>query len=311
MPLHTPATTRALDGACSTLSRALDEPTAGTAPYARAWLVIEQPGPWGRDAVRESHLDREVAHALAEAAEALPVRVLLARRPGRHADLPGARRVWTAFTEPGRTWLRETVVEDAAALLDTPLESLARGEAPGSWNPAERPLLFVCTNSRRDRCCALRGRPLAARLARRHPGRVWECSHLSGHRFAPTALVLPHGLVYGRVDESRADRVLADADGGQVSLEGYRGRTCYSAAAQVAEAHVRATSGDADADAVRVLSTVPSPDGSQRVRVAAPRSREWEVTVGHRKHPQSRPESCGKPAAELVSVVVTGARRTV
>ena len=39
---------------CSLESRAAAEPLSGTAPYARAWIIIESPGPWGREAVADS-----------------------------------------------------------------------------------------------------------------------------------------------------------------------------------------------------------------------------------------------------------------
>ena len=70
------------------------------------------------------------------------------------------------------------------------------------------PLLFLCTNGGRDRCCALFGRGLFDELA---DPRVWECSHLSGHRFAPTAVRLPDLTVFGRLDPATAREAL---DGG-------------------------------------------------------------------------------------------------
>ncbi|MBV9923283.1 MAG: hypothetical protein JOY78_20875 [Pseudonocardia sp.] len=73
-------------------------------------------------------------------------------------------------------------------LIDLPLpEPGAR--LPG--RPVDDPLLLVCTHGRRDRCCALDGRALVRALVEAGEPDVWECSHLSGHRFAPTALVLP------------------------------------------------------------------------------------------------------------------------
>ena len=57
------------DSRCSV--RALtrgDSPVATAAP-AQRWLLIEQPGPWGRDALAESRFDQAVAPA---AGPALP-----------------------------------------------------------------------------------------------------------------------------------------------------------------------------------------------------------------------------------------------
>ena len=74
---------------CATLSRALTEPQFGTASRVRGWVLLEQPGPWGREAVLESRLDRDLARALHRAAGAAHVRLLLIRRPGRRAGSPG------------------------------------------------------------------------------------------------------------------------------------------------------------------------------------------------------------------------------
>ena len=46
------------------------------------------------------------------------------------------------------------------------------------------PMLLVCTHGVHDTCCAVRGRPVAAALARRWPEATWECSHVGGDRFA-------------------------------------------------------------------------------------------------------------------------------
>ena len=71
---------------CSVVSARLGEPMPGTAPLARAWLVLEQPGPYGRVALTESHLPAAVGAALSRAAEGTRTSVLLARTTGRHAD---------------------------------------------------------------------------------------------------------------------------------------------------------------------------------------------------------------------------------
>ncbi|HEU5385864.1 MAG TPA: sucrase ferredoxin [Streptosporangiaceae bacterium] len=50
-------------------------------------------------------------------------------------------------------------------------------------------MALVCTNGKRDRCCAVRGRPVAAAIADATGWDTWESSHLGGHRFAATALL--------------------------------------------------------------------------------------------------------------------------
>ena len=72
-------------GSVQALARG-DSPTATASPTQR-WLLIEQPGPWGRDALTESRVDPQVAGELARRSRAEGVRLLLVRRPGdRLAD---------------------------------------------------------------------------------------------------------------------------------------------------------------------------------------------------------------------------------
>ena len=49
---------------CATLSRALAEPLYGTASRVRGWVLLEQPGPWGREAVLESRLEPALRQVL-------------------------------------------------------------------------------------------------------------------------------------------------------------------------------------------------------------------------------------------------------
>src|SRR5215217_9460642 len=88
---------------CATLSRALEEPLYGTASRVRGWVLLEQPGPWGREAVTESRLEPTLAVELEQAAEAAHLRLLLIRRPGRGASQPHA--CFVAHTSPGSRWL--------------------------------------------------------------------------------------------------------------------------------------------------------------------------------------------------------------
>src|SRR5919108_1452064 len=103
---------------CALESSARREPLAGTASRVRRWLVVEQPGAWGHDALTKRRLDPDVGRALDDAAKAAGVRVLLARRPGWE---PGgeARRVFLAHTGSGSRWLRQIdlPMDDEAALM--------------------------------------------------------------------------------------------------------------------------------------------------------------------------------------------------
>jgi len=303
---------------CSVLAREAGEPLAGSAPRARAWLVVEQSGPYGFAALTTSHLPQAVRETLGSLPKDLGTTVVLARRVGRHADDHVAierRRFWFAHVAPGGVRMRSGVLDDADLLrpdLAEVLAAAAVGELPPWGARTDEPLLLVCTNSRRDVCCALHGRPVAESLGAdpAYSSRVLEVSHLGGHRFAPTALLLPTGHVFGRLDPGSARAVLDAAASDDLGpLEHHRGRTALAQPAQAAETAVRAATGITgldDLDALRrvegrVLPAGPrwaGVDGVARVEVRHRDGRAWQVTVNRGTLPEPKPESCGKGAVE-------------
>lgn len=245
-----------------------------TAPPARRWLLIEREGPWPRRAldVFEPGEAREVAAR----ANALGARVSLIRRPARHPRTPGPFRWAVADIRAGREGIRWNVAEALGELVQRPWEVDA-GEG--------EPVALVCCHSKHDVCCALRGRPVAAALEPLWPGRVWECSHLGGDRFAATAVLLPHGLCYGRLDPQIGPVVLAAYEDGRVLPEHLRGRSAFSRHVQAAQALVRqAGIADDGIDSLRPLHVEALHGGATEVVLGDPdvriRFREREVSLG-------------------------------
>jgi hypothetical protein len=82
---------------CSAISVALGEQLAGTVGYRPGWVLLEQPGPWGADALTHSRLDPLVGANLEARASELGLRVVLIRRHGRAepgtAETPRVPRV--------------------------------------------------------------------------------------------------------------------------------------------------------------------------------------------------------------------------
>lgn len=285
---------------CSTVSRTLDEPISGTAATARTWLLLEQPGPWGAKALTSSHLDPTLGRALEAATKGTDVRVALIRRPGRHADsgTPTTRQVYAAHTLPGNAWLHAATTCDPRQLLDLDFAALGRGDhssfdavLDGRPHTGD-PLALVCTNGKRDRCCALLGRPLAAELAASGVEGVWEVTHLGGHRFSPTLLVLPYGYAYGRAEAHAVKQILHSAQEGRVVVEGCRGTSAWERPGQAAELAVRTAAGEYAADALAVVRTEGAAPRWE-VTVAHADGRRWGVVVAQGASLPPRAESCG------------------
>lgn len=231
------------DFRCSLASLTDDEPIAGTAPTDAEILLVECPGPWGRDAVSDNRLPEPVREHLA----GLDLKVFLLRRYDGSAG-PGTRVFRASATDEGYA-VRTTVLERPEDLLDLDLAD------PAAMPAHDGPLWLVCTNGKRDRCCAELGRPIAGLLAQEWPDATWETTHLGGHRFSGTLLALPSGLALGRLDTATALAACEAVERGEVPLEVTRGRAGRSGERQVRELHVLA-GGDPDDEVVAVPGPV-------------------------------------------------------
>jgi hypothetical protein len=261
---------------CSVLGERLGEDLAASAPAARRFLLLEQPGPWtGRNAVTHSDLDVGVARALLGRADEAGLKVHLIRRSSRRAAL---ERRACFLVDVERGWCERHLLGDPAEALD--LDLSLRG---ARW---EQPLYLVCTHGKRDPCCARRGRPLARALRAVRPEQTWEIGHIGGHRFAATFMALPQGLVFGRVPAASGPAIVEALELGEITLEHLRGRV-GDPWAQAAEVLVRRRLGLRGLDAL----TVENVDGG----VATLRARDGSrlrATVARREE-EPRPISCG------------------
>jgi hypothetical protein len=214
---------------CADAARQRADPLVGSAPQARRWLLIEHPGPWRIDAVLGSGIAPSVLEVLLSNAQQSSTRILLVRRPGRTARQADRGWILASLDAPTRAG-RWRVDEE----LLVPAEEMTR-DAGGSTASSD-PILLVCTHGLHDTCCAMRGRPVAAALAKRWPGAVWECSHIGGDRFAPNVVVLPDGFYYGNLDPDSAVEVVGQHLSGTVPSAHLRGTARYAPPVQAAVA---------------------------------------------------------------------------
>jgi hypothetical protein len=221
----------------------------GSAGYYDGFLLVEQPLPWPADVSEVPELG-EVAKVASGARLRLQA-VAQAGAPGaggeRDAGVALRRVICYRSTRPGwagpmarseRLTEPGLLAEAARAVVE---EATVAPEA-GAGGPAATATaadVLVCTHGRRDACCGARGMELLGTLAGastlRGPGvRVWRTSHTGGHRFAPTAIVLPSASLWAWADGSLLSQVV-DAEGllGSV-LSRYRGCASLGSPAQQA-----------------------------------------------------------------------------
>jgi hypothetical protein len=220
---------------CSDRSRGIQEPLLATASRTDVWFLIEYTGPWGSKALEESILSESIKSHLANFTSQIDnARTLLIKQEGRRPDRDMAFMV--AGMTDGVPFLHRTILPTYEALLDIDLAAASNGEKLRGAQTEVEPLYLVCTNGRRDQCCAKFGLTTYHSLQERLGDRVWQCTHLGGHRFAPNMVVLPRGMVYGRVAPEDLPEV---ADASRVFIPSFRGRASYDPPAQAAEVFLR------------------------------------------------------------------------
>ncbi|BAU95019.1 hypothetical protein N24_0757 [Corynebacterium suranareeae] len=220
------------------------EPLPGTAKTGSGFVLLEHAGPWSRDVLDGGTFDPDLTAQLKKHLKASRMGLQLIRKPGREGRNVEKHNLFLVFSEAAI--IEHLELDAPAGILDLDLSG------PGK-NNAQRmddPMLLICTHSKRDACCAIKGRPLAAAVEPQFgPLHVWEASHTKGHRFAPSMLLMPWNYSYGQLDEEETVQLFQGAMDNKLFLPGNRGRGIYDERGQVAEIAVAEAFGDAVAPA--------------------------------------------------------------
>lgn len=293
-------------------SAQVDEPLPGTAKAGRLFIALEHHYGWSHDILDGGVFGDEITdrlkHWLGQRGGALQ----LIRKPGRlgqgacagvnvyiahcvpatelteaelAAALPVASEAAGSPTEKDNAetkkgpdvYLEHLIVSDVTALMNIDIR-LGR-PTPGATK-VDHPLLLICTHGKRDRCCAIKGRPVAAALHNVYPDIVWETSHSKGHRFAPAVVLLPWNYSYGRLSAMAIKDVIDQAKQGVIAAEGCRGRGIFKPPQQVADLAARAHWGKWRADDIATVKVLGKLDTSgSTIRVTAIDGSIAEVVV--------------------------------
>jgi hypothetical protein len=275
----------------------------GSAPVARRWLMIEVMRAWESQPLETPPITEAQRAVLEEAERAHNGRVMLVRRPGRSLERD-LGRWWAVDTLTGHQvegqWTCSNDLDVAAHALGEPLSLSTEYAAPA---------ILVCTHGTRDVCCAIDGRQVARTLAATWPDDVWECTHLGGHRFAPTFALLPDGAVYGRVRHEDAVEVVTAHRAGHVPASRLRGISRWEPPVQAAIVAALQRFGPAGLHDVTVLSTEHVDEHAWSVRLGGEDPIPETVVVRVQgteepPHPLSCPPAKDKPSTTYAVVSV-------
>ena len=285
------------DFRCADASFERDEPMFGTASHVERWLLVEQSGPFSGESVPIGRIGRTALGHLSRVARNVRARLVLIRRPPGIAAEAGLR-VYYADVRPGWEGLASLLLPDESALAELTLEDPV-------WAPVSESIYLVCTHGKHDPCCAIKGRPVVAALAGElATGRVWECSHVGGDRFAGNVVALPSGLYLGRVEPDEASGVVDLIDSGRVPVHYLRGRSCFSPPVQAAQHFARTIGGlgalDAISDLLPLLVEEAPADGPHAWHVSlSTHQAPVDVTVRRTTSDQPAQLTCHSPGEKL------------
>jgi hypothetical protein len=243
---------------CSDAARLRGDDNTATAARIDIWILVEFPGTWGRDPLRDAALPPAVAAALRRAGKEIPrSRIVFIRR---RLDTQGANRVYVVRSAP---YVSQSIVELTSIDAVADIDFVALAAAPAM--AVAQPLILVCTHGQHDSCCGRRGYPLYDALRQHEDLDVWQCSHIGGDRFAANAVVLPWGIYYGPVELRDSDLLLESVQRGEIFLSAYRGRSSMARVEQAAETFVRRDRNLLSRDSLHLLTRESL--GAERTRV--------------------------------------------
>jgi len=287
---------------CSTLAREHNVPIIGTATRGDIWFLIEYSGAWGAKAFEESEIPEDVKRYLSTfKVDRQRIRILLIRqdrsRPKQGISFFVGQ---TSVTEPR---LFEYHLEDYAEILKIDLSWLFLEVDGDSTHLREQPLYLVCTNGRRDKCCALYGPNVYQTLAEEAGEAVWQSSHIGGHNQAPILLFFPHGVNYGRMTPDEARHLVREYQNGRIVLRHFRGRVGYDNHLQAAEHFWREQAGNLNLPGMRIESAAQVNDDQWDVLVSSANGDGVEqILIVRRRSDFSIPITCTKKkVSQIVS----------
>ncbi|MFK7734272.1 MAG: sucrase ferredoxin [Pseudomonadales bacterium] len=209
-----------------------DLPMAGTSDHVDVWLMLEYVPTWTAKVLEDNSLSAATSNWLEQQIERLSgvglrVRTQFIRQP--EYDRTSTK---CFVATQSATWQLEGQGYDF--LHDLDLQTVLA--APQQYATlVDQPQYFVCMNGQRDVCCARFGRPVYSALRERLGERVWQVSHLGGHRFAPNVLCLPQGAMYGRVAAEDIDSFVSNTETLRLDFPYLRGQAWYPKPVQAAE----------------------------------------------------------------------------
>ena len=174
--------------------------------------------------------------------------------------------------------LYRSILDRYEDLIDIDVHALLAGDQFPRVPIYSAPIYLVCTNGKRDQCCAKFGLQVYDHLVESQhrvedrAGTAWQTTHVGGHRFAANVVCFPHGIYFGRVTQDEAKTLVESYQRGEILLNRYRGRAYYQPVVQAAEYFLRQHTGE------------PGISAFSHARTETVGANRWNVQFASRSH---------------------------
>lgn len=200
---------------CSDHSRCAQEDPIGTASPIETYVLLEASLPWAASAWDTPNIPSLLRETIAHIQAHHPrTRCLLINQDRTRFR---RQRSLIVYQRQGRSLVSrfdryEFVIERPEEAIGILQNFFAKRFSTRFITRPTQDVL-ICTHGSHDQCCARHGNPFYVQAQRMVKSlsedvQVWRCSHFGGHRFAPTAITLPDGRVYARLDSFSLKSIL-------------------------------------------------------------------------------------------------------
>lgn len=250
---------------CAAINQKEQRPVFGSAPEANIWFLLEYNNPWGSKVLVQSTLSAELKTLLQSWVDNTPRSKLLFIKRGQKQNIDKLS-FFIVIGQADKQLIFQFKLDNYEHLAQIDPAKIILNPEQFIDHTIDSPLVLVCTNGKRDKCCAKYGLPLFKTMQHYYEDIVWQCSHFGGHKYAPTFLYLPEGLCYGHVAMSDCDTILDACIAGSIELANYRGRSCYRKIEQAADYFLRMHTGRVNLNDYRLLKTESLGDNRWEVK---------------------------------------------
>jgi len=221
---------------CKESSGAAGEHLYGTAPRVDHWFLLEYPEHWEKDSLEMSSIPEEVKTELNKCLKSLKNSRLQFIKKDDHKN--GAVNFYYIKSSEFEPKSYHFLFNNYEELLELNLMSLIeKGDIRDS--ETDEKIVLICTHGAYDSCCGKYGVPVYKEIQKNRDLTVWKSTHVGAHRFSANMVMLPEGIYYGRVGNENGRDIIESHLKGEIRLDNFRGRCCYSQPSQVSDYFLR------------------------------------------------------------------------